>query len=165
MRTGLGGLGGRRKSGEQSQPQTDSLASVVTSEKEKSYKSRTSNLLKSLNKSISFPSSFPSPKFRSAIKSNSDTNNKYEVKIEPRKQEDISPADTSKVEGITMQDGKLPPPSYEEAVEHDQGSNALPGTMSPTQTKPQQAVHASTSFSTFLNKPPGKSATLPTSMS
>merc|ERR1719362_2347003 len=94
--TGLGGLGGRRKSGEEPQPHTDS---VVTSEKEKSYKSRTSSLLKSLNKSISFPSSFPSPKFRAGSKAGTD---KYEVKIEPRsQQEDNSPSETNKVESVT----------------------------------------------------------------
>lgn len=171
MLTGLGSIARRKSQGSkedslyESPPDslTESCESKVNSPS--SYKSRTSNLLKSLNKSISFPSSFPSPKFRSAIKSSSDTNNKYEVKIEPRKQEDISPAEPSNVESITMQDGKLPP-SYEEAVEQDVGSNALPPTSSPTQVKPLQAVQASTSFSTFLNKPaPGRAATLPNSMS
>lgn len=171
MLTGLGGIARRKSQGSRDDSLNESPPDSLTENCEpkvnspSSYKSRTSNLLKSLNKSISFPSSFPSPKFRSAIKSNSDTNNKYEVKIEARKQEDISPAGTSKVDGITMHDGKLPPPSYQEAVEQDHGSNALPGTVSPTHTKPQQAVQASTSFSTFLNKPPGKASTLPTSMS
>jgi len=157
--TGLGGIARRKSEGSkedalnQSPPDslTESCEPKVNSPS--SYKSRTSNLLKSLNKSISFPSSFPSPKFRSAIKSNSDTNNKYEVKIEPRKPEDISPAEPSKVESISMSQGKVPPPSYEQAVEQDQGSS------SPS------APPTSASFSTFLTKPAGKAATLPSSMS
>ena len=169
MLTGLGGFARRKSQGSkedslnESPPDslTESCESKVNSPS--SYKSRTSNLLKSLNKSISFPSSFPSPKFRSAIKSSSDSNNKYEVKIEPRKQEDISPAEPSKVESITMQDGTLP--SYAEVVENTHASFGLPPTSTPPQTKPQQAVQASTSFSTFLNKPPGRAATLPNSMS
>merc|ERR1719210_1518792 len=106
MITGLGGFQTRRKSREDclengSSP-PDSLATVVTCDQGKinpSYKSRTSNLLKSLNKSISFPSSFPSPKFRAGSKAGSD---KYEVKIEPRsQQDDTSPSETNKVESVT----------------------------------------------------------------
>jgi len=171
MLTGLGGItrgksqGSKDDSLNESPP--DSLAESCEPKvnSPSSYKSRTSNLLKSLNKSISFPSSFPSPKFRSAIKSSSDTNNKYEVKIEPRKQEDISPADPSSKENISMHDGVVPPPSYEQAVEEDHRKTVTTPTSSSADIKPLSAVQASTSFSTFLNKPPGRAATLPSSMS
>jgi len=80
----------RRKSGDcsaQASP-PDSLtapdsADTVQIQRAPSYRDRTRNLLKSINKSISFPS----PKFRGV------DNNKYEVRIEPRQVEELSPAE------------------------------------------------------------------------
>ena len=136
--TGLGGLA-RKMSGDTEDTQPESLATVVTCDNK--IKSRTSNLLKSLNKSISFPSSFPSPKFRT-VKSSSDSN-KYEVKIEPRQQEDVSPTE-SKVETVA-------------GDQTDKSAASSPN-------KPSQ-----NSFSTFLNRPAttssSKACTLPTSLS
>ena len=107
---------------------------------EKKIKSRTSELLRSINKSISFPSSFPSPKFRS-VKSASESN-RYEVKIEPRQQEDsVSPTDQTDLPGTT--------------------------TSSPPVSSPVKP----SAFSTFLQKPPApssshsKACTLPSSLS
>ena len=93
MLTGLGGFP-RRKSGDCSVGRSppDSLTSADTGDtvhvqRSMSYKCRTKNLLKSINKSISFPA-IPSPKFRGV------DNNKYEVRIEPRQVEELqSPAE------------------------------------------------------------------------
>jgi len=50
-------------------------------------------------------------------------------------------------------------------LESENAKIEVPPTSSPTRTKPQMPVQASTSFSTFLNKPPARAATLPNSMS
>ena len=112
-----------------------------------SYKSRTSNLLKSLNKSISFPSSFPSPKFRAG------KDNNYEVKIEPRGQQDgdTSPSETNRVESVP---GAAPDTA---ATAPDCGKSAA----SPA-TSPATAASLSSALSEALKS---RAATLPPSMS
>jgi len=92
MLTGLAGFP-RRKSGDCSVGASppDSLTApesgdTVQIHRAPSYRDRTRNLLKSINKSISFPA-LPSPKFRNV------DNNKYEVRIEPRQVEELSPAE------------------------------------------------------------------------
>ena len=112
-----------------------------------SYKSRTSNLLKSLNKSISFPSSFPSPKFRAG------KDNNYEVKIEPRGQQDgdTSPSETNRVESVP---GAAPDTA---ATVPDCGKSAA----SPA-TSPATAASLSSALSEALKS---RAATLPPSMS
>ena len=141
------GLGVKKSDAED--PPPDYLTAVTSDDVQTStgYKSRTTNLLKSINKSISFPASFPSPKFRRGSKTSSECK-RYEVKIEPRSQtEDSSPTETSKDESLST----LPSDATDSSVK------------SPTVVKSVNPSQSS-SFSTFLQKP-SRASTLPPSMS
>merc|ERR1719367_2311183 len=142
MLTGLAGFQ-RRKSGDCSVGASppDSLTApesgdTVQIHRAPSYRDRTRNLLKSINKSISFPA-LPSPKFRSV------DNNKYEVRIEPRQVEELSPAEEK--EGVVGPQSPTSPskspvsPISNVPISSLRGgkSSALPATLavSPTQVE------------------------------
>ena len=137
MLTGLGGFT-RRKSGDCSLGASppDSLTADTTGavaiHQPLSYKSRTRNLLKSINKSISLPS----PKFQ--IRG---SDNRYEVRIEPRQAEALSP------------------------TEEKQGVVGPQAATSPTKSPPKSPVTSPTvPAPTIFSHRASKAATLPAAL-
>ena len=158
---GLGGLGYRKSQDKLDSPgETPPESLTDSSSKVNSSRSKASNILKSFNKSISFPSTFPSPKFRTSLKKQNSESNKYEVKIEPSQQMDNSPVDPAKIECVPLSEGTVANSS--QFLHNIASTSSIPP---PIQPKPVLAVAGSKSFSTFHNNNKTKASTLPPSMS